>query len=90
MRWEKFTPNRSSWVTLQLDCGLLLVFQTGSYLMENCHILGYFQLHWGQASNSKTLIFVLDFCSIYKTKAPQYDYVFFVIQKSNFSKIFHF
>ena len=90
MRWEKFTPNRSSWVTLQLDCGLLLVFQTGSYLMENCHILGYFQLHRGQASNSKTLIFVLDFCSIYKTKAPQYDYVFFVIQKSNFSKIFHF
>ena len=58
--------------------------------MANCHILGYFQLHWGQASNSKTQIFVLDFCSIYKTKAQQYDYVFFVIQKSIFFLIFIF
>ena len=90
MRWEKFTPNRSSWVTLQLDCGLLLVLQTGSYLMENCHSWGYFQLHWGQASNSKTQIFVLDFCSICKTKAQQYDDVFFVIQKSNLKIFFHF
>lgn len=86
MRQQKFTRNHSSLVTLQLDCGLLVVLQTHSDLTEKGHNLAHFQPNQGQASNSKTQSYTPASCSFYKMQAPLYGYVCLAIKKSNFKE----